>query len=558
MYLRQKSSKGYTYVQLVEGYRDQGKVRQRVIATLGRLDQLQSSGQLDSFLHSAARYAQNAAVLSAHRSGEIQTLCTRKLGPGRLFGRLWRELRIEEILHALLARRCFHFDVERAVFLTTLHRLIDPGSDRAAEKWARDYEFGGAESLELHQLYRAMAWLGEELTSDEQDGATEFSPRCVKDLVEEKLFVERSRPKEMVLCFFDTTSLYFEGAGGEELGKRGHSKDSRPDLNQVVLALVLDPEGWPICTELWPGNTTDVKSLVPLLGRLEKRFGLSRVCMVADRGMFSAEAITELEKRPEVRYILGAKMRKCKEVRDSVLSDAGTFEVVHPARKKTHDPSPLSVKEVKVDTRRYIVCYNEEQARKDAHDREQILEKLRKRLREGPKALVGNNGFRKFLKTSGSRFEVDEARVRAEARYDGKWVLRTNTDLSAEQVALTYKKLWMVESTFASAKSVLRTRPIYHRSDAAIRGHIFCSFLSLLLIRELDKRMKRRGWSEAEWSDLIRDIDALSETQIQSAEGRRVAIRSALAGWCAKAFEAVGVALPPTVRMLETPTAAPS
>jgi hypothetical protein len=496
MFFRTKTSGTRTYLQIVENHWQDGRSHQRVLVTLGRLDQLQQSGQLDGLLTSGARLAQAVLVLSAHAKGQLATISTRHIGPAFVFERLWRETGCQRVVEQLLEGRRFEFPVERAIFLTVLHRLVDPGSDRAADQWKADHPITGYETLQLHHLYRTMAWLGEELPPDQQADKTPFAPRCTKDRIEEDLFAQRRDLfTGLQMVFFDTTSIYFEGDGGDELGQRGFSKDHRPDLYQMVVGAVLDGQGRPICCELWPGNTTDVTTLVPIVDRLRSRFGVQRVCIVADRGMISAETIAELEKEHRKwQYILGARMRVQTEVRDDVLSRAGRYRVVHPPRVKQDDPSPLKVKEVKVDDRRYIVCLNEDEARKDAADREAIVAKLRDQLHSGDKSLVGNKGFRRYLSSGGpDHFEVDEGKIAEDARYDGKWVLRTNSDLDAAEVALQYKRLWMVEHWFRSCKSLLQTRPIFHKRDETIRGHVFCSFLALVLRQELQSRLAARG-----------------------------------------------------------------
>ena len=179
-------------------------------------------------------------------------------------------------------------------------------------------------------------------------------------------------------------------------------------------------------------------------------------------------------------------MRSQNEVKDEVLARAGRSRVVHPPRVKSDDPSPLKVKEVWVGERRYVVRLNEDEARKDATDREAIVAALREQLRSGDKSLVGHKGYRRYLSGSDSpHFGIDEAKVAEDARYDGKWVLRTPTDLDSAEVALQYKQLWMVEQWFRSCKTLLQTRPIFHRCDETIRGHVFCSFLALVLRQEL-------------------------------------------------------------------------
>jgi hypothetical protein len=470
MFFRVKSAGSYQYLQIVHSVREGEKVRQQVFGTLGRLDELKASGRLEALIRSGLRHCENFAVIDAHAAGETQAVTVLRIGPDLVFGRLWKECGIEEVIQSLLKARRYDFDVERAVYLTVLHRLFASGSDRAAERWREDYLIPGTEALDLHHLYRAMACLGEAIESKGQK--TLGTPRCLKDLIEEELF-ERRRDlfTEVDLVFFDTTSLYFEGRGGESIGKRGHNKDHRPDLYQMVVGMALDVEGRPICCEMWPGNTADVKTLIPIVKRMRKRFRLREITVVADRGMVSQATLEAFEKSdPPVRYIVGVRMRRQKEVNTSVLgSRARWFESV-PERNNAKDPAPLKVKEVWVEERRYIVCLNEEECRKDAHDREAIVAHLKQQLRSGDKSLVGNKGYRRYLRVEGSgHFVIDEKQVKAEERYDGIWVLRTNTVYNAETVAHVYKALWTVEDIIRASKSILETRPIYHKRDATIR-----------------------------------------------------------------------------------------
>ncbi len=552
MFVRLKKSGTYEYLQIVENQRIDGQVRQRVIATLGRLDVLQATGQIDGLLSSCARFAEKVSVLDAHKRGQLPPAETIKIGPPKVFGRLWEQIGIKKIIKKLLSERKYEFDVERVIFMTVLHRLMVSGSDRTAEQWCRGYAIEGIAEIELHHIYRAMAWLGEPLPSKKQAGATPFAPRCIKDMIEESLFAQRRDLfSGLDLVFFDTTSIYFEGQGGETIGQYGNSKDHRPDLKQMVVGAVLDGSGHPICCELWPGNTADVKSLIPIVDRLRKRFGIGRICIVADRGMISKDTIAELQKKVrDVRYILGARMRLVKEIRAVVLSDTSTFESVYGPKQTSKNPSPLEVKEVKVQSRRYLVCRNEDQARKDLADRETIVKSLREQLKRGDKSLVGNKGYRKYLKTpsGGQHFKIDEDKVRDETKYDGIWVLQTDLDISSKDVALRYKELWMVESIFRTIKSILANRPIFHKCDETIRGHVFCSFLALILMKELQTRMSERGWN-AEWDRLKDDLDNLEEITVR-AVGKAFVIRSETRGDAGKAIQAAGIALGLVIRPL--------
>jgi transposase len=543
MFARVKKSGKYHYLQIVENNKVKGQVKQRVIATVGRLDQLQEKGRVQTLIRSLSRYSEKAMlILTGHSDPEAVTI---KIGPALIFERLWQQSGIKEALRRLLNGRKFEFDVERAVFLTVLHRLMTSGSDRYCERWRRDYAVAGTEPLELHHLYRAMAFLGKPLA--DQHSASALSPRCNKDLIEEDMFKTwRDLFSGLELVFFDTTSIYFEGEGGESLGERGFSKDHRPDLKQMVVGVVINDEGRPICCEMWPGNTTDVKTLVTITQGLRQRFQIQRFCIVADRGMISAENLKYLETENAIPYILGTRMRKDKEVREQVLTCGGRYQEVHPLGSKTKDPSPLKVKEVRHMGHRYIVCLNERQATKDKLTREAIIQALEEKIPKGPKGLVGNKGYRRYVKIEKDSTSIDFEKVKAEARFDGKWILRTNTDLATAQVALKYKELWQVERVFRDVKSMLETRPIFHQRDDTIRGHVFCSFLALVLRKELERHLEKAGHI-FEWSHIKQDLRALQETQIEE-NGNQLAIRSKAEGVCGKVFQAVGVAMPPTIR----------
>jgi hypothetical protein len=548
MYFRVKRTGPYAYLQIVESFREQGHVHQRVLSTVGRLDVLQASGQFDALMRSGLRFCAKLAVIDAHAAGQTEPVQVQRVGPDLVFGRLWETLQLGPILRRALQGRRYEFDVERAIYLTVLHRLFASGSDRAAERWREAYRLPGTARLDLHHLYRAMAFLGEPWKEPPAPPVLR-TPRCTKDWIEEELFDQRRDLFSAIdLVFFDTTSLYFEGEGGQEIGQYGKSKDHRPDLKQMVVGLALDVHGWPLCCELWPGNTTDVTTLLPVVNRLRQRFRVGRVSIVADRGMISAKTLAALESEElDCAYILGARMRSVKEVRERVLADRGRYQEVTPERATSKDPSPLKVKEVLIEGRRYIVCLNEEQRRKDAADRQAIVEHLREQLQRGDKDLIGNKGYRKYLRaTQGEHFVLDEEKIREEARYDGQWVLQTNLADEPKLIAWAYKELWMVEDLFRTMKSIVETRPIYHQRDETIRGHVFCSFLALVLRRALEQRLEQKGESW-EWAEIVRGLDNLQEVEALF-QGKRFVMRSQVLGHAHKAFMAAGVALPPTLR----------
>jgi DDE family transposase len=545
MFVREKRIGPYSYLYLVETVRENGKTKQRIIRSLGRTEEVEASGDLDRLARSAARLSQRSMILSLIEDGYVPEVRCRRIGAPLAFERLWQESGCRAVVEELLAGRRFEFAVERAVFLTVLHRLMVSGSDRACENWRDDYRINGIEDLQLHHLYRAMTWLGEELPGRDQAGRT-LVPRCIKDLIEERLFGRRRDLfSDLSVVFMDTTSLYFEGRGGETLGQNGHSKDYRPHLKQMIVGIIIDQDGWPVCSEMWPGDTADVTALIPVIDRLRQRFAIGRVCVVADRGMISAETIAGLEQRG-LEYILGVRERLSKEVREIVLNDHKPSVPLVIPRQRRPD-TELEAKEVRVDGRRYVVCRNLVEAKHDAEVREAVLRSLRASLRHGDKALVGNSAYRRYLKTPDEKhFEIDDKRVAEDARYDGLYVLRTNTSLDPLAVMLRYRELLKVEDIFKTTKAILDTRPIYHQTDAAIRGHVFCSFLALVLRKALEDRLTTMR-SKPEWGALLMDLDRLQEIETEQ-EGKRFILRTPATGDVGRVFQTLGVALPPNIR----------
>jgi hypothetical protein len=546
MFARVKKSGKNQYLQIVENRKEKGKVKQRVIGTVGRMDQLQSKGRVESLIRSLSKFSEQALLIISGHS-DI-TADTQKIGPTLIFERLWKETGIKAAVHQMLAGRRFEFDVERAIFLTVLNRLMVSGSDRFCSRWCRDYLINGIDGLDLHHLYRAVGFLGEEVS--DQVGATSFSPRCNKDFVEELVFVHRRDLfSNLDLVFFHIISFCFEGHGGESIGQRGLGKDHRPGFAQMVLGAVIDDRSQPICCEMWPGNTVDVDTLLPIVERLKKRFEISRICIVADRDMISAKTIEAL-KAPEnqTSYILGTRMHKFKKIRNRVFFYPERYEQVRHESSDPEKPADLKFKHVEVDGCRHIVCADVRQQRTGAAGRQAIFQDLAEQIKKGLNSLVCKMGFHHSLKIEKDGASIDKSKVEYAARFEGKWRFTTNTDFSAEEVVFKYNELWGLENVFGDLKSLLDTRPVFHNRDATIRGHVSCSYLALVLRKELERLLSRAG-HRFEWAEVKQDLKALQRVTIE-VNGRRLSIRSQSKGVCGKTFKAVGVAMPPTISEL--------
>ena len=508
------------YLQIVESHREGTAVRQRVLATLGRRDELVADGRLDGLLTSLAKFSERLRVVERVRTDGFRAHQARAWGPALVFERLWRRQQMPEVLARLSAGRRFGFDVERVVFALALQRLCAPGSDLQGSDWLHTVECEGFDRIALQHMYRTVGWLSE-----------------VRDDLEKDLFFKDRDlfSQTLDLVFIDTTSTFIYRSEETELRRRGYSRDRMPDCPQVIICLAVDPQGWPIAWDLLPGNTADTVCFVAMIKKLRERFSIRRVVVVADRGMISKDTISLLEgdEQAPFDFILGCKMRQQKEVSEEVLARAGRFHKV---------ADNLDVKEVVVQGRRYVVCRNPLEAKKDAAAREAILAKLEHSLARGPKSVIGNVGFKRFLSMQKNAVSIDREAIARDARLDGKFVLRTSTHFDTEDVARAYKSLWRVERAFRETKSTLEVRPTFHHRDDTTIGHIVGCFLALRLEVDLQQRLDERG-SHVSWPDLMRDLAQVQAVDV-TLDDKLYRLRTDLRGSAFDAFAAAGVRPP--------------
>jgi hypothetical protein len=517
----------YEYLQIVRSVRDGGRVRQELVASLGRRDLLVATGKLDGLVQALARFSTRLRVVEAAKDERLVAREAKSWGPALVFGRLWERQGLPEILGRLAEDRRFGFEPERVAFALALQRLCAPGSDLQGAAWAQTVEAPGFDDLALHHFYRTLPWLA-----------------AIRHELERDLFFQGRDlfSGALDLVFVDTTSVYLYRDGESALVRHGYSRDRRPDLPQLVLCVAVDGQGWPVAFDVLPGNTADVEALTRTIARFRTRFRIRRAVVVADRGMFGRNTLAQLRDHASAPfdYILGCPLRRERAVAEQVLARPGRYQQV---------ADNLEVKEVGLGQRRYIVCRNPIEARQDAADREALLAKLRQTLEhDGPKAVVGNRGYARYLKIAKGSVSLDEAAIAREARLDGKFVLTTSIDLPAAEVAQAYKSLWRVERAFREMKSTLDVRPVFHQRDDSVIGHIVGCFLALRLEVDLQRRLDAKGLA-APWPDLLRDLARL-QAVIVDLDGTRYRLRTDCQGHAAKAFQAAGVAIPTAVTAL--------
>jgi len=493
MYLRRtvrRSKDGEVgYLQLAHNEWDpvakQSKVR--VFYSFGREDQLDRAA-IVRLVGSLQRALEPDQALATVAAPGLRFVESRPMGGAWALDGLWRALKIDRTLGQLLDGRRLDARAERVIFAMVANRALEPLSKLAASKWVTERAWiDGLSGLDEDACYRAMDWLLE-----------------VEDELVEQVYFETADllNLEVDLLFFDTTSTYFERDEPErdvldERGNvvreafrvRGHSKDHRDDLPQVVIGMAVTRDGIPIRVWCWPGNASDTELIRQVKDDL-RAWKLSRVVWVGDRGFQSAENRRYLQ-RAGGHYILGEKLRPQDKEAQAALARQGSYRTV---------AENLRVKLVVIDDGtmrdRFVICHNPEEAKRDKGVRERLLDELQRAIADSdslPAAerqklygqLRTKPGLKRYLRTTkAGRLRIDRAAVRADAHLDGKFLLRSSDPtLSAEDIALGYKQLLQIERAWRDMKTTLDLRPVHHRKEDRIRAHVLLCWLALLLIR---------------------------------------------------------------------------
>ncbi|MGB8880739.1 MAG: IS1634 family transposase [Solirubrobacteraceae bacterium] len=494
MYLRRterRTKEGTVgYLQLAHNEWDpvskQSKVR--VLYSFGREDQLDRAAIVRLIGSLQRALAPDQALATVAVAPGLRFVESRPMGGAWALDGLWRTLKIERTLDRLLEGRRLDPRAERVIFAMVANRALEPLSKLACSKWVSERAWiNGLPELDEDACYRAMDWLLE-----------------IEDELAEQVYFETADllNLEVDLLFFDTTSSYFERDEPEQdivdedgnvirqaFRVRGHSKDHRPDLPQVVIGMAVTRTGIPIRVWCWPGNSSDQELIRQVKDDL-KAWKLARVVWVGDRG-FQSEENRRYMQRAGGHYIFGEKLRGNDKEANAALARQGRYHTV---------AENLRVKEVIIDDGtmrdRFVICHNPEEARRDQAVREQLLAQLAEQIADSDKLtaaererlhgqLSTKRGYKRFIRTTKTGLvRIDRAAVRAEEHLDGKFLLRTSDPtLSLEDIALGYKQLLQIERAWRDMKTTLDLRPIHHRKEDRIRAHVLLCWLALLLIR---------------------------------------------------------------------------
>jgi hypothetical protein len=589
MYLRttqRKRSDGSTvrYLQLAHNRRVNGATQAEVLCKLGREDQLDVDG-LRRLAQSITRFTDGdgGGQPLPGQAGELEVTDSRPIGGAWLLDGLWKRLGVAGALAEVLGARRFSTDVERVLFALVANRALAPSSKLAAAEWVcHDVAIPGLEETDDDQAYRAMDLLIDADADAKVQEAVFFACADLLNL-------------EVDLLFFDTTSTYFErdapdpsadankvggdtgdgGDGGDEgaqAGKAGppfrvygHSKDHRDDLPQIVIGLAVTREGIPVRVWCWPGNTSDMSVIHEVKDDL-RGWRLGRVITVVDRGFSSDENLRYLT-RAGGHWIAGERMRDGAADAAEALSRQGRYRTVR---------DNLQVKDIRIGegdgAKRFVLCHNPVEAERQAAIREQTIERLTAELAridaqraraeaastsktvkakhtaahvKAECALRDHPALGRYLRqTATGRLKLDKAKIAAEAKLDGKYLLSTSDpDLSAEDIALGYKNLLEAERGFRDLKGVLELRPVFHRLEHRIRSHVLICWLALLLIRVAERQ------SGQTWRQISLQLGRLHQVTLTGPAGT-VQQTTLLTDAQAAIYNATNVAPPPKITAL--------
>jgi transposase len=494
MYVRTNTRKNkdgsvVEYLQLAHNYRDphKGYSKTEVIYNFGRKDQVDQEA-IRRLVNSLCRFLSpeqaTEAEAKAKYPGFSKFISSRCAGGALVLKGIWQQLCIDKALKQALKNRDFTAPIEEAIFAMVANRALNPCSKLATRDWAnQQVDLDLSQELQLQHLYRGMDLL--------LDNA---------ELIQKKVFKATASLLNLIVdvIFFDTTNIYFETEDSEdsELKAYGNPKDGRSDAPLVTIGLAVTWHGIPIKCWVLPGNQHDATTVESIQSELAG-WGLNRVVWVMDRGMTSEENKKFLQ-RGGGDYILGEKLRGPKDS-EKALSRGGRYREV---------ADNLQVKEVFVGRgsarKRYVISYNPEEAAKDQATRQHILDRITAEMQrinslppdkrsEARKRLLKHKTMGRYVKElKNGSLKIDQAKVKDDAKLDGKHLISSsNEELSANELAQGYKQLLDVERAFRTMKTTLDLRPVYHTKDERIRSHVLLCWLSLLLIRVIEKETSK-------------------------------------------------------------------
>jgi transposase len=509
------------YLQIVESYRDKDKTRHRVLCTLGREEELLAKGIIENLIEKFAALSKQYFLVSKSEESIKDALI---YGPMLVVNHLWKQLQMQSLLEGIQQQYKIGFSLEQTVKLMIINRLIDPLSKLAIEKWKEKIYEENFDQVELQHLYRSLDILADH-----------------KDMVERSFFEKtRSLFKSPVsIVFYDLTTIYFESQKSDALKRFGYSKDNKTDCVQVVIGLVINQDGLPISYYLFPGNTYEGKTVVPVLDKLKKDFLLEKIIFVGDKGIVGNEVMQEVSSAG-YEYIIAAKISKlAAEYHNEILN----------LKNYTRVDDIISAHQIIVEGQRLVLGYSTKRAKRDRTQREVLLERLQRKLdiSSKPKS-VTKSAYNRYLTMEGeSRMDIDPQKVEEHAKWDGFFGFYTNNEsMSNKQIVLTYQMLWQIENSFRVLKSTLDLRPVYHWTEKRIQGHIMICFLSLYMLRAIEYKINRQEKLNISTDEIFDHLEKIRAVRINAFK-KRIVMRTEITDENNLVLRTLGIKIPPVI-----------
>jgi len=467
-----KNRKGTAYYHLVESYRKDGKVRQRTLLSLGRVE----DGKLDQLAEALSRHSEKLTVFNMAKDVDVKD--TYILGPLLVLKKMLHDIGISQCLQNIQNKHPkLEFDFEKVVFTQICSRFLKPVSKLSLyDNWLTQMYPGMIDhDIALQHIYRSL-----DLLSKHKEDIETYLYRYDKDLFNINVDV----------VLYDLTTLRFESTRTDlgELRQFGYSKEMRTDCTQVVLGLLTDTDGIPLCFEVHPGNTFEGKTLDGIVDRISKKLLVRRFIFVADRGLFSFDNLEHIKAR-NGEYIVGLKMGVLKRQIKDDFYDLSKFTWLH---------KELAIRETSLDGERCIITWSKTRAERDKKAREDVLDKIKETLSSSKpltRKFITNRAYKKYLKVKDeSQCTLNHKAISKEAERDGFFGIITNVkEMSAVEIISNYKELWRIEDAFGEMKGYLKSRPMFHWTDNRIIGHLMLCFLSHFCEAHLTKRLREKG-----------------------------------------------------------------
>lgn len=491
------NSRGNRYVRIIESYREPGSKypKNRVLKNLGREDvleakepgivdrlrrELEESRTLEDNLKKESLLNNLKEIISEDASDDSMGFPIVNYGV-KVYESIWKELKLDYFFDYRQGKDSkSEYSLKDVVSLLTYSRLLNPDSKKSTHESRNNYI--NSKDIELNQVYKGLRFLG-----SQKENLEKHLNKQLDKLMERSLNV----------AFYDVTTYYFESVDADDLRKFGYSKDNKVNQVQVVMGLLIDDQGIPISYELFPGNTNDFKTLVPVIDKLKENYGINKIIITADRGLNSKQNLAYLKSKG-YDYVMAYKIRSSsKAVKELVLSEDYTYESEEFKWKLRDFNTTVTYEREKVNLEdNMLITWSLKRAEKDKRDRERLIAKSRK-LVESPSALKAEmkKGGKKYVQlslTTEEPLSFNEKQLEIDEQYDGYYGIQySDKSLNPEKVLEIYNGLWKIEESFKVLKSNFEARPIYVSTEKSIRGHFVMCYLALVIERYLEYKLRQ-------------------------------------------------------------------